>query len=109
MEKSQNILVERLGLKNEVYDSSKLKELPDSNNPLEPINRLHDMLTKFMANHGGFDRREIQDWLNLFWFISNGPKDKYDKVLLFLKMAIQKRCMVRYRDTFGSKDAMESK
>ena len=109
MEKSHNILIERLGLKSEAYDSDKLKGLPDSNNPLEPINRLHDMLAKFMASHGGFDRREIQDWLNLFWFISNGPKDKYDKVLLFLKMAIQKRCMVRYRDTFGSKDAMKSK
>lgn len=108
MEKSHNILIERLGLKSEVYDSDKLKGLRDSENPLEPINRLHDMLTKFMSSHGGFDRNEIQAWLNLFWFISNGPKDKYDKVLVFLKMTIKKCCIVRYRDTFGPKDTMET-
>lgn len=40
-EKSHNILVEELELKNEVYLSNKIKQLNDKENPLYPVNHLH--------------------------------------------------------------------
>lgn len=65
-EKSHNILVEELGLKNEVYLSNEIKQLNDKENPLYPVNHLHMLLKKFMRAHGGYDRENLQDWMNLF-------------------------------------------
>lgn len=103
LEKSHNVLIEKLSLKSVAYDSTKLKGLPDNKNPLQPINKMHDLLNKFMSSHGGYNREELQDWLNLFWFMQNGPKDRYDKVLLFIKLAISKQKMLRFRTFAGKK------
>lgn len=102
-EKSHNILVEELGLKNEVYLSNKIKQLNDKENPLYPVNHLHMLLKKFMRAHGGYDRENLQDWMNLFWFIMNEPKDRYDKVLKFIKMAIMSPKRVKYRDALSKR------
>jgi len=53
--------------------------------------------------YGAYDREHLQDWLNLFWFIMNEPKDKYDKVLKFIEMAVLSPKKVRYRDAMSSK------
>ena len=45
-------------------------------------------MKKFMRNHEGFSRDNIQDWMNLISFIINEPENRYDKLKLFLKMAI---------------------
>ena len=37
------------------------------------------------------------------WFIMNDPKDKYDKVLKFIEMAVLSPKRVRYRDAMSSK------
>lgn len=102
-EKSHNILVEELGLKNEVYLSNKIKQLNDKESPLYPVNHLHMLLKKFMRAHGGYDRENLQDWMNLFWFIMNEPKDRYDKVLKFIKMAIMSPKRVKYRDALSKR------
>lgn len=83
-EKSHNVLIEDLELKDESYSSVELKKMNDKENPLYPVNHLHLLLKKFMREHGGYDREYLQDWMNLFWFIMNEPKDKYDKVLKFI-------------------------
>ena len=103
MEKSHNRLVDDLVLKNIVYTSKETHGLKDKENPLDPINDIHDKLQRFMMAHGGYDRANIQDWLNLFWFIMNGPKDKYDKVKIFLERAILTRKRVKYRDVMTKK------
>ena len=102
-EPSHNRLVDDLALKSIVYKSEETKGLKDKNNPLDPINDLHDKLQRFMMAHGGYDRSNIQDWLNLFWFIMNGSKDKYDKVKLFLERAILIRKRIKYRDVMSKK------
>lgn len=102
-ESSHNKLVDELLLKSIVYNSETLKGMEDKDNPLNPINDLHDKLKRFMRNHGGYERRHLQDWLNLFWFIMNGPEDKFDKVKIFLERAIRTRKRVKYRDAL-SKD-----
>lgn len=96
-------LVEELGLKNEVYLSNEIKQLNDKENPLYPVNHLHMLLKKFMRAHGGYGRENLQDWMNLFRFIMNEPKDRYDKVLKFIKMAIMSPKRVKYRDALSKR------
>lgn len=101
---SHDILVERLHLNSEVYPTEKTKGLKDEENPLYRINHYHYFLKRFMKAHGGYDRDNLQDWLNLFWFITNGPEDRYDKVLKFIEMAISAPKVVRYRDALLKKN-----
>lgn len=103
-EKAHNILIEKLNLMSTAYDPADYKDLPDDKNPLNPINQVHRILKLFMDAHGGYKREYLQDWLNLFWFISNGTEDKYDKVLLFIELAIKKRKRLRFREYFKKND-----
>lgn len=72
--------------------------MKDEDNPLYPVNHLHLLLKRFMKEHGGYDREHLQDWMNLFWFIMNEPKDRYDKVLKFIRLAIISPKRVKYRE-----------
>ena len=97
-EKSHTYLINKLNLKSEVYKSIKTKGLKDEDNPLDPINNLHSLAKRFFKSHGSYNRDNLQDWLNLFWFITNEPQNKYDKVLRFIQIAVKKRKVIRYRD-----------
>jgi hypothetical protein len=55
------------------------------------------MLKLFLASHSGFIREDLQDYLNLFCFIMNQPKDKHEKVEKFMNMAVGCRILLRYR------------
>ena len=90
-------------LESVVYPTTETKGLSDKDNLLYPLNNLHLLLKQFIRNHGTYDREHLQDWLNLFWFIMNEPKDKYDKVLKFIEMAVLSPKKVRYRDAMSSK------
>ena len=103
-EKSHNILVKTLHLQEEKYSSKELKELSDKDNPLQPVNQLHGLMKRFMRMHGSYEREHIQDWMNLFYFIMNEPKDKYDKVLKFIQLAVYSTKRVKYRDAMCKKD-----
>lgn len=87
-ENTHEVLVRTLELNSIVHPTSETKGLPDEENPLNKVNELHRLLKTFMKSHGGYDRENMQEWLNLFWFIMNDPKDRYDKVLKFVKIAI---------------------
>ncbi len=41
--------------------------------------------------------------MNLFYFIVNDSKDKYDKVLKFIELAINSPKRVKYRDVMCKK------
>lgn len=79
-------------------------KLDDKDNPLDMVNKLCLAIENFISAHGGYEREEIQDWLNLLWFILNGPKDRYDKVLLFIQMALKTRKRLKYREAIRKKD-----
>ena len=100
-EQAHGKLVSVLNLKSESYNSKKLKGLPDNENPLEPINHVHAILTKFLNSHSGFNRNEMQGFLNLFALMSNPPATPLEKVELIVKTAFEKPKMLRYRDFFG--------
>lgn len=100
-EKSHNILIEELNLKNKTYNSSELKGISDKNNPLRPINHQCDLLKQFLNAHSGFDREDLQDYLNLYCFINSGHKNKLEKVNDLLITALKTNITLKYRDLFS--------
>ena len=102
-EKSHNILVDNLDLISETYSSEDLKNIEDKDNPLAPVNNFHSLAKSFMRQHGSYNRDNLQDWMNLLWFILNEPYDKYAKVLRFIELAINSPTRVKYRDAMKAK------
>lgn len=101
-ESAHKKLVEQLGLKSIAYASKELKGLPDEDNPMNPVNRAHTILKKFLNAHSGFNRDDIQGYLNLFAFVTNPPADNLEKVDLVINMAFQNPKSLRYRELFGA-------
>ena len=95
-------LIAELSLKSNSFSSKELKGLPDKENPLNPVNRVHAILKKFLNAHSGFDRSDLQNWLNLFAFISNPPDDFLEKVDLIVNLAFQNPKLLRYRDFYSN-------
>ena len=101
-ESSHAKLIQMLDLKSIEYASSDLKGLPDKDNPMNPVNRAHAILKKFLYAHSSFSRDDLQGYLNLFAFISNPPSDLLEKVELVIKTAFENPKTLRYRDFFPS-------
>jgi len=95
-------LVSDLSLTSVAYASSDLRGLPDKDNPMNPVNQVHNILKKFLNAHSGFDRVNLQGFLNLFAFVSNPPVDLLEKVELVVKMGFQNPKLLRYRELFGA-------
>lgn len=102
-EKSHKILIKELKLTDESYDANKLKKYKDKDNPLNPINRQCYLLKRFLRSHSGFDRDDIQCYINLYCFISNPPVNKLEKVEIILNRAIDFTKSLKYRDFYTSK------
>lgn len=102
-EKSHKILIKELKLTDESYDANKLKKYKDKDNPLNPINRQCYLLKRFLRSHSGFDRDDIQYYINLYCFISNPPVNKLEKVEIILNRAIDFTKSLKYRDFYTSK------
>jgi hypothetical protein len=96
-------LVKELNLESVVYASKDIKGLPDKKNPLNPVNRVHAVLKRFLFAHSGFNRDDIQGYLNLFAFVTNPPNDLLEKVELIVKLAFENPRLLRYRDFYGVK------
>ena len=94
-------LVKELGLKSISYDSKELKSMPDKDNPLERVNRVHYLLKSFLYTHRSFDRDCIQGYLNLFAFVMNPPSNHLEKVEKILDLAFKNPKKLRYRDFYG--------
>jgi transposase-like protein len=99
-------LVRELSLVSAAYGSKDLKGLPDKDNPMNPVNRTHDILKKFLNTHSSFDRSNMQNYLNLFAFLTNPPGNLLEKVELVIKMAFENPKLLRYRDFFPSNEEL---
>lgn len=97
-EKAHKKLIEKLELKCVSYSSSDLKGLADSENPLDPVNRIHCLLKMFLNAHSGFCRDEIQDYLNLYSFVINSPSDHLEKVEKIINLVFENPKSLKYRD-----------
>lgn len=95
-------LVDELNLTSITYASKELKGLADSENPLDPVNRIHCLLKMFLNAHSGFNRDELQDYLNLYSFVANPPYDHLEKIEQLIKMIFENPKSLKYRALFGS-------
>jgi len=100
---SHQILIDRLNLTEEIHPSEETKGLPDDDNPMAKINRIHYFMKRFMREHGGYDRNNLQDWMNLIFFILSEPDNVYDKIDKFFKIAVNSPARVKFRDVFCRK------
>lgn len=101
-EKSHKALVKELKLIDESYNSKQLKKLRDKDNPLDMINNQCDLLKKFLYSHSGFDRDDLQNYLNFFCFMNSKPRNKLKKVEILLDLALTKKITLKYRDFFNN-------
>ena len=99
-EKSHKILVKELNLVNKSYNSKYLKKLDDKNNPLDKINNQCDLLKKFLFAHSGFNRDDLQNYLNFFCFMNSKPINRLEKVDILLNLALTTKVKLKYRDLF---------
>ena len=88
---SHSVLVERLQLKEGVHTSEETKGLKDS-----PVNEIHFFLKRFLNAHSGFNRDELQDYLNFFCFVFRDI-NKFEKVDELMEIAFRKSIFLRYR------------
>jgi len=102
-EHSHECLVRNRKLTQEIHKSRETKGLQDKDNPLSLVNHLHFLIKDFMKTHGGFTREEIQDWMNLAWFLLSKPENRYEKVDKFMNMAAKCSQNVKYRQVFKRK------
>ena len=100
-ESAHKKLVKQLDLKSIAYSSKSLKGIPDKDNPLYPINRVHAIMKMFLNAHSSFARNSLQGYLNLFTFVSNPPVDMLEKVELIINLAFQNPRLLRYRDFYA--------
>lgn len=50
-----------------------------------------------MRMHGEYNREDLQDLVNLIWFVLSKANSGYEKTDLFLNMALNAPGKVRYR------------
>ena len=103
-EKAHRKLVKELKLIDESYSSTWLKTKTDKENPLRPINHQCDLIRQFLNTHSGFDRDDLQDYLNLYCFMNSKPRNKLEKVNILLKLALNTKVTLKYRDLFETKE-----
>lgn len=102
-ERAHSILIKPLELTSVSYNSSDCKKLPDKDNPLQPINDQCNLLKQFLRAHRGFSREFLQDYLNLYAFISNPPYNRLEKIEYLLNCVINNVKTIRYRDVMSQK------
>jgi len=98
--KAHGMLIEKLHLISESYDSSEIKKLSDKDNPLNRVNEVHARLKSFLHAHTSFDRDTLQGYLNLFSFTMNPPVEHLEKVEILLNLALNTRKTLRYRSFY---------
>lgn len=104
-EHSHNSLVEKLCLKSTIHPTKETKNLSDKDNPMRKINHLCSALRSFLDSHPGFNREELQDYLNLFCFMMDRPKNKLEKVDILLEKALNTMKVIKFREYFSKKKA----
>lgn len=93
-------LVKNLSLTSKAFASADMKGLADSENPLDPVNRIHSLLKMFLNAHSGFSRDDLQGYLNLYAFVVNPPHEPLEKIEKLFDLAFNNPKYLRYRDQF---------
>lgn len=75
----------------------------DGDYQLSDVNILCYLLKKFLNSHSGFDRRDLQNYINLFSFMVNKLYNKLEKVKKLLDKAVCNPETLHYRDLYSIK------
>lgn len=102
MEKGHRRLVREPGLKDRPHNARLICKLPDDENPLYKVNRLCYLLKRFLRSHSGFNRADLDGYLDLFSVMMNPPENKMEKAALVLNRAMRNPKTVRFRDFYSS-------
>lgn len=97
-------MITNLELNEEKYNSKELAKLEDKDNPLSTVNHSCALLKKFLKGHSGFDRDEIQGYLDLFAFLMNPPLEPLEKVKILLVCSLYIPETLKYRDYYINKN-----
>ena len=100
-ESAHKKLVKALALESITYASKDLEGLLDKYNPLYPVNRAHAILKMFLNSHSGFNRENLQGYLNLFSIVTNPPDEMLAKVEFVINAAFENPKSLRYREFYG--------
>ena len=100
-ESAHKKLVKSLELESISYASKDLKGLLDKENPLYPVNRAHAIMKMFLNSHSGFDRANLQGYLDLFALVTNPPDEMLSKVELVVNRAFENPKILRYIEFYG--------
>jgi hypothetical protein len=101
LEKAHNKLVVDLDLSSESHNAKLLKGVPDELNPLNVVNRMCFLLKAFLRSHSGFNREDMQGYLNLFHVMMNHSPDKLEKAAMVLDRAMRCPNTVRFREFYN--------
>ena len=96
-DRSHAEVADALHLTNVVHKVEGTKGLPDKDNPMEPINKIRRFPERFLRAHPNIDRRQLQDWLNLFCFIWNERGSPEDKAKSLILRMVSRRKIIRFR------------
>ncbi len=99
-ENTHRKLVEKLSLNSICHSSKDAKELADSENPLAPVNRIHCLLKMFLNAYSGFNRDDLQNYLNLYAFVINPPSDHLEKVVKIINLVFKNLKSLKYSYQF---------
>ena len=102
-EDSHNAVVRELGPSGEAHDSRAIRGLPDEESPLRRASGLCFLLRTLPGIHTGFDRANLQGWLDLFHVMTDPPHDRLRKAAMLLDRAMTSPNTLRYRDFYGQR------
>lgn len=85
---SHNILIKELDLKEEFYKATTPNKVKDEDNPLRKVNHHCANIRDFLEAHPGFNRDELQDYLNLYSFKYNTKGTNLEKVEKILELSL---------------------
>jgi transposase-like protein len=102
-ENSHSELIRKFKLKEKVYPTKQTKNMTDKDNPLYPINQIHFLLKAFLNTHSGFNRKDLQSYLDFFCLKVNPPYDELAKIELLLEFSLSEEKNLTYRSFYAHK------
>ncbi len=102
-ENSHSEMIKKFKLSEKIYPTKETKNMTDKDNPLYPINHIHFLLKAFLNTHSGFNREDLQHYLNFFCFKMNPPFDELSKIEKLLKFSLSEEKNLTYRSFYAHK------
>lgn len=98
---SRNILIKELNLKEEFYKATTPNKTKDEDNHLRKVNHHCANIRDFLDAHPGFNRDELQDYLNLYSFKYNTKGTNLEKAEKILELSLNSNKTITFREYYS--------